>query len=539
MLLHLSDVVALLKQNNLLHEVIESDTWTTDASKLSNNNAKFTDITYDTRTVKTDSLLFCKGRFSPNYIADLGDVLSAYVSEIDYSNVTSATGIIVSDIRKSMALLSAAFYGMPQNEITVIGITGTKGKTTTAYFTHTLLSTFSNGKAALFSSVDNCVNGKTFVESDLTTPESMDLFRMMREAVDNGMKYLVMEVSSQAYKIDRVYGLTFDVGVFLNISPDHLSDIEHPTFDDYFFCKRQIINNSKVLVTNSKIDHYGLICEDAARNGIDVLTFTADDSNSGNQALDASVSTGVSTSASTISAQAIDNATGSNETGKIILDNSGAVPVSLGEFHLAIDGDFNYENAAAAIAIAKALGIDFANKQAYKAIHSIESVKIAGRMETYTSKDGVVGIVDYAHNFISTKVLLEYVLKKYGAANPRIILVTGSAGNKAYDRRTEIVEAAQDIVSRFIFTVEDTDTEPPYDICKQMEDAITNPTVEHSIIINRSEAMEAAVADAREHVADHPVIVAIGKGDERWIKDRNVHVEYEGDDRIIARLLSE
>ena len=93
----------------------------------------------------------------------------------------------------------------------------------------------------MFSSVDNCLDGHTYVESDLTTPESMDAFRMMREAADNGMKYLVMEVSSQAYKVDRVYGLTFDVAAFLNISPDHISPIEHPTFEDYLYCKRQII----------------------------------------------------------------------------------------------------------------------------------------------------------------------------------------------------------------------------------------------------------------------------------------------------------
>ena len=110
----------------------------------------------------------------------------------------------------------------------MVGITGTKGKTTTAYLTQAMLNGCSGGKCALFSSVDNCLDGHTYVESDLTTPESMDAFRMMREAVDNGMEYLVMEVSSQAYKVDRVFGLTFDVAAFLNISPDHISPIEHP-----------------------------------------------------------------------------------------------------------------------------------------------------------------------------------------------------------------------------------------------------------------------------------------------------------------------
>ena len=100
-----------------------------------------------------------------------------------------------------MSLLSAAFYGHPQDQLKVVGITGTKGKTTTAYLTQAMLNGCSGGKCALFSSVDNCLDGHTYVESDLTTPESMDAFRMMREAADNGMEYLVMEVLSQATKL--------------------------------------------------------------------------------------------------------------------------------------------------------------------------------------------------------------------------------------------------------------------------------------------------------------------------------------------------
>ncbi len=95
--------------------------------------------------------------------------------------------------------------------------------------------------------MNTTLDGKTYFKSHLTTPESLDLYRMMSEAVENGMTHLVMEVSSQAYKTQRVYGLTLDVGIFLNISPDHISPIEHPTFDDYFYCKRQLILNSKQL----------------------------------------------------------------------------------------------------------------------------------------------------------------------------------------------------------------------------------------------------------------------------------------------------
>ncbi|WP_275040193.1 Mur ligase family protein, partial [Bifidobacterium tsurumiense] len=97
----------------------------------------------------------------------------------------------------------------------------------------------------------------------LTTPESLDAFRMMRTAVDNGMRYLVMEVSSQAYKVHRVHGITFDIGAFLNISPDHISDIEHPTFEDYLYSKRRLIANSRTLILGADSTHIDLLTQDA------------------------------------------------------------------------------------------------------------------------------------------------------------------------------------------------------------------------------------------------------------------------------------
>lgn len=220
MALTLESAARLLDRHGLLREIIRGDVWTLDPHDIKGFDEPFSAITYDTRKVEPGTFLCCKGRFKAEYLQGIDERgLAAYVSENDFSDATQAPGLIVDDVRKAMALLSAEFYGRPQDQLKVVGITGTKGKTTTAYLTQAMLNGCSGGKCALFSSVDNCLDGHTYVESDLTTPESMDAFRMMREAVDNGMEYLVMEVSSQAYKVDRVFGLTFDVAAFLNISP--------------------------------------------------------------------------------------------------------------------------------------------------------------------------------------------------------------------------------------------------------------------------------------------------------------------------------
>ena len=336
---------------------------------------------------------------------------------------------------------------------------------------------------------------------------------MMREAADNGMEYLVMEVSSQAYKVDRVYGLTFDVAAFLNISPDHISPIEHPTFEDYLYCKRQIIANAKSLVLGADSLHADLLREDAAAAGIGATTFALHDADN------------AGTSADVVAWPA-----DPEHASFHIADGDQA----LGDYHLSIDGDFNYLNAAAAIAIAHAAGVSLDDADA---LHAIESVRIAGRMEQFRDpQSNTLAIVDYAHNYASVTALLDFVYERWGEENPRITLVTGSAGNKAYDRRKEIVEAAENRIANFIFTAEDTDTEPIIDICMEMQGYITNKDVVSTVISDRLTAITNAIYDARAHADRFNILLIIGKGNERWIKDHRKHVPFDGDDHVVERM---
>lgn len=585
--LSLDEASNILLKQNLLREIIQNksaqkhddlthendQTWSINASDFNGHSKPYSHITYDSRDIKPNTLLFIKGNFKPEYLKDADkNGLNAYVAQDCYAEYTNAVGLIVTDVRKAMSVLSAAFFNNPQEKLTTIGITGTKGKTTTAYFTHAILNAHSNGKAALFSSVDNCLDGKTYIESDLTTPESLDAFRMMSQAVENGMKYLVMEVSSQAYKVNRVYGLHFNVAAFLNISPDHISPIEHPTFEDYLYCKRQIVKNTDALVLNADCAHADLLLQDAKQNGVKVTTF----SRIHKEELDGNTCNCTECSDYSdihpyensekypelvlpryVAIPELQESQESDESQGLPSSQEHCIAILEGEaneyvnqdmpnysaidkFNLKIAGDFNYENATAAIAIANALSINENTDQ--KALHAIENVQISGRMEVFKdTKSNTVAIVDYAHNYISTKSVVDFVYDKYGNNDLRITLVTGSTGDKAVDRRKEIVQAAQDRINQFVFTQEDTNVEDEMDICKYMQSCVTNPNVESRIIINRAEAIEYSVEEARKDARENNrlnIILAIGKGDERWIKVHNKHVPYEGDSFIIKRLFS-
>ena len=516
MSLSLADGVHLLSSHHLLDEVITPERWSLNADGIDNADVPFTHITYDTRTVREGTLLVCKGRFRPEFLDGLKERgLVAYVSERDFSDHTEVPGLIVNDARKALSLLSAAFYGMPQNELTVIGITGTKGKTTTAYLAHAILNEYSHGRCALFSSVNLCLDGHTMLASKLTTPESLDAFRMMREAADNGMRYLVMEVSSQAYKVNRVHGLTFDVGAFLNISPDHISDIEHPTFEDYFRCKRRLIANSRSLVLGADCDHRDLLMQDAADAGVKVTEFALHDAARG----------------LTSPAQVIARVDPENKAGFIVSVNGS----DLRPMELDMSGEFNVTNAAAAVAIAIEAGVP----ESDPSIAAMCRVQVPGRMERVKAGDGLLVYIDFAHNYLSVKSLVDEMVRTYGERRPRITLVSGTTGGKAVDRREGIVKGALGRVESFIFTLDDPNYEDPMDIARQMQSYVTDPTARTQIVVPRELAIEKAIADAREHADRFNIVLVIGKGDETRNIINGKPVPYEGDGAVVRRVLGE
>ena len=512
----------LLERHHLLREIIHTGGWTLDASDVPGADNPIAAVTYDTRTVAPGSMLFVKGRFRPEFLDGIdGRGLAVYVAENDHSDRTAAPGLIVDDVHKAMSLLSAEFYGRPQDELTVIGITGTKGKTTTAYLAQAILNAHSGGRCALFSSVDNCLDGHTYEESDLTTPESLDAFRMMRQAADNGMRYLVMEVSSQAYKVHRVHGLTFDIGAFLNISPDHISPIEHPTFEDYLHCKRQLITNSKTLVLDAACDHHRLLMQDAAMADVPVAQYAFLDGTDD--------TTGADSRSGTRDLFMTARPDPHNRMGFLLTADG----EELGPFELAMPGTFNIANATAAVAMALKAGVPATDP----AIHAIERVNVPGRMERITAGGNLVVYVDFAHNYLSCKALVDEALRAYGDRNPRITLVAGSTGGKAIDRREGIVKGADGRAEAFYFTLDDPNFEDPTAIAEEMRSYVTDPHAETHVIVPREDAIRAAIEDARRHADRFNVVLLAGKGHERRNIINGKPVPYEGDAPIARRLL--
>ncbi|MDR1013262.1 MAG: UDP-N-acetylmuramoyl-L-alanyl-D-glutamate--L-lysine ligase, partial [Lactobacillales bacterium] len=227
--MRLSEVIAILKKDHNLREIIDKQNiW---HYHLSENltQIKIKQLSYDSRKVSEDTLFFVKGQnFKKSFLKQAVDSgVRFYVSQMSFK-IKNSTAILVNDVKKAMALIAQAFFNHPEQKLKIVAFTGTKGKTTSVYFVKEILDQVTKQKTALFSTMETTLDGKNYFNSQLTTPESLDLYEMMNKAVNQKMTHLVMEVSSQAYKMKRVYGLTFDVGVFLNISKDHIGPIEHP-----------------------------------------------------------------------------------------------------------------------------------------------------------------------------------------------------------------------------------------------------------------------------------------------------------------------
>ncbi|MCX8725954.1 MULTISPECIES: UDP-N-acetylmuramoyl-L-alanyl-D-glutamate--2,6-diaminopimelate ligase [Lactobacillus] len=513
MSISLNTCILILKEHHLLKSSAVQDTVITQMEYVS----------YDSRDIQTNTLFFCKGAgFRPTYLSMAKDNgANCYVAEQPYPEGKGMHALIVRDVAKAMALLSAAFFQFPQDDLYVIAITGTKGKTTTAYFLKGILDQVNGGRTALISSVNNVVgqNPEDTFKSSLTTPESLDLFRDMRNAVDNGMTHLVMEVSSQAYKRNRVFGLTYDLGFFLNISPDHIGPNEHPNFADYLHCKLQLLVNARKCIINAQTAHFNEVYAAATTTTDPDSIYLFADEKFENPALPQIIDF-------RYSSEELDMARTKFKV-SCISDQAKKLKIA-GDYQLKMLGDFNESNGTAAV-----IGAGLAGMEHDAIARGIRDVNVPGRMQTEITKDHGVVVVDYAHNEASMMALMGFMQREFD--NPKIIVVVGAPGDKGVSRRPGFSKSLNAYADKAFLTTDDPGFEDPLEICQEIDAGIDHSKVDVTIELDRQKAIHDAISMAKKG----DVVLVCGKGEDGFQKVRGINTPYPSDITVAQQIINE
>ena len=451
-------------------------------------------LSCDSRKVFDDSMFVCL----PGAVADghtfakaaYGEGCRIFVVERSIDLPDDSFVIVVADARIAFARLSAMFFGNPAKEMTIIGITGTKGKTTSSLLIYDILN--KNGIPTGYIGSNGVFFQDRRFHTVNTTPESYDLHMHMRKMLDAGVNTLVMEVSSQALKMARVHGIKFSVCVFTNLSPDHIGEFEHPDFDDYKSCKRSLFTDygADYVVYNAD-DEYGEEMVSANRSP------KASISVHGNRADFCADKITYFRSPGTIGVSF--ECTG---LGKIF-------PVSL-----AFPGEFSVYNALTAIAVCSRMGLT-----PEVICDTMKETRIKGRFETYELPNGATVVIDYAHNGVSLKAAL-HGLRTYEPT--RLICLFGSIGGRTRMRRAELGLVASRDADFCILTSDNPDNEPPAAIISEIASYFTADSCPYVAIPDRKQAIEYALS----HSEKGDIILLAGKGHETYQTVCGVRLEF-------------
>lgn len=465
----------------------------------------FTYLSYNSSDIKENTFFICKGaNFKEDYLLEaIVCGAGAYISEIKFQNINKTPFIQVTDIRKAMSVISLLFYKKAYESFNLIGITGTKGKTTTSYFMKNILDAAAGKATAILSTIE-VYTGIEAHDAHLTTPESPDLHKYFSQTRESEIPYLTMEVSSQAYKMNRVYGMDFDLGMFLNIGEDHIGPLEHDDFNDYFSCKLELIKHSKKAVLNREMDNFQVVLDTAKKYCKEIYTFGTDDSRN---IMD-------------INSFSFDEIQKDSE-GFTFTVHSGN---NSRQYKINMAGRFNIENALAAIVAAKSFNIDEESICA-----GLLKNQVQGRMNLF-EKNNITVLVDYAHNYLSFSKLYQSLKADYPGR--RIVVLFGCPGGHAYLRRRDIGTLSGENADYIYLTAEDPQFEDVTQICEEIASYIQPYNTQYEIIPDRAEAVEKAITNAKSG----DVIVLAAKGEEVYQKVRGEYVSYESDIAIVKRM---
>ena len=443
-------------------------------------NQEVSQIDYDSRTVKDNSLFVCipGAKVDGHTFIDqvIGNGASVIVVEKDVPLKPDITYINVKDARYALALLSCAFFDHPSRKMIVIGITGTKGKTTTSYMVESILEK-ADRKVGIIGTIGSIVNGK-FQKTKNTTPESFELQRLMNEMVESGCKYCVMEVSSQGLMLNRVAGIDFDYGVFTNLSPDHIGENEHDSFEHYMECKKKLFQMCKVGIFNRDDKHYEEMIEGATCR---IRTYSI-------------------RRASDLRGYFVNLSKGPGTLG-VNFVTGGMVEA---QFETEIPGRFTVYNSLVAIMLCHLLNIPTVIIQ-----EALKQVRVRGRVEIVPVSQDFTVIIDYAHNALSFKSILE-TMRSYRPH--RIICVYGAGGHRDVKRRYDVGEIVAKYKAFSVLTADNPRGEDIQKICQDIVTGIERVGGQYIIIEDRKEAIYYAL----DHAQKGDIVLCLGKGHEDY-----------------------
>lgn len=459
-------------------------------------------LVYDSRKVQKDSIFVCISgsvRDAHDFIPDVIEKgAAAIVVEKDVDAVEGVTFIKVENSRKALAYLSAAYFGHPARQIKTIGITGTKGKTTTTYMVKSILE-LSGIKTGLIGTIE-AVIGDEHIPAENTTPESYMVQEYFRKMVDAGLDAVVMEVSSQALMLHRVSGFTFDYGIFTNLEPDHIGENEHKDFADYMHCKSLLFQQCRTGIFNGDSEHIDGIL---AGHTCTVETFGYGEKND------------------------------LRATNMELKKEHGALGVcyhisGLLDFDVEVNvpGRFSVYNSLTAIAICRHFDVPVERIK-----EALLHVSVRGRIELVPVSKKFTVMIDYAHNAMSLESLL-VTLKEYDPG--RLVCLFGCGGNRAKSRRFEMGEVSSKLADLTIVTSDNPRDEDPMAIIEDILVGIKKADGAYVTIPDRKDAIEYALL----HAQNGDIIVLAGKGHEDYqiIKGVKHHMDER---ELIAEILKE
>ena len=454
-------------------------------------------VVFDSRKADKDSLFICiKGAVSDGhkYAEDVAAKGASVLVVQDHVAVPEHVTVIkVPDSRYAMACISAAWFGHPAEKLKVIGITGTKGKTTTTYLVKSILENAGH-KVGLIGTIEAIIGDKVIPAAN-TTPESYVVQQYFAEMVEAGCDSVVMEVSSQGLMLHRTAGFLFDLGIFTNIEPDHIGPNEHKDFEDYMHCKGMLFKQCRVGIVNADDEHLEKVLEGHTCS-LETFGFSE---KADLRAKDLHLVTGKGTLGIAYQAEGLMN-----------------FPVEI-----ALPGKFSVYNSLTAIAICRHFGVSVENIQ-----KALKAAKVKGRIEMVKVSDDFTLMIDYAHNAMSLESLLT-TLREYEPA--RLVCLFGCGGNRSKLRRYEMGEVSGRLADLTIITSDNPRDEEPQAIIDDIKIGISKTAGHYVEIADRKEA----IAYAIRHGQPGDIIVLAGKGHEDYQEIKGK--KYPMDERDLIR----